>query len=308
MSKNKLILTGKDGRPSTKGAYSKMTSNSNLVVRRRLIKTGKEYFRVYKNHVVHNLEKVAINAYNFTNSIVVRWGNRIEVDLQGGIVYNESKAIANACDKKKARIIMAEAGVKVPKMVTSENVVQADLPVIARPFQHAKGKNFIVLKTIQEVKNHYNPNRFYYSAFVNKVKEFRVHCAHSKCLNLLEKPNPNNGNIAWNRAQNGEAFDNVKWDDYNFNVVMEAFKAVKALKLDFGGVDCLLDANGVAWVLEVNTSPTLASSEYSMQRYAMYFDWLFRKETRREHWDFTQFKKASSLAWKNFQLKDEAND
>jgi glutathione synthase/RimK-type ligase-like ATP-grasp enzyme len=234
MPKNKAILTGKDGRPSMKGAYSKMTSNSKLVVRRRLIKTGKEYFRVYKDHVVHNLEKVAINAYNFTNSIVVRWGNRIEVDLQGGIVYNESKAIANACDKKKARVIMAEAGVKVPKMVTSENVVQADLPVIARPFQHAKGKNFIVLKTIQEVKNHYNPNRFYYSAFVNKVKEFRIHVGHSKVLNYLEKPNPNNGNIAWNRAQNGEAFDNVKWDDYNLKCGIEAIKAVKALGLDFG--------------------------------------------------------------------------
>lgn len=71
------------------------------------------------------------------------------------------------------------------------------------------------------------------------------------------------------------------------------------------GVDVLLDKDGVAWVLEVNTSPTLASSEYSMERYAMYFDWLFRSPEKRKPWDYKQFKKADSLAWKNYQLKED---
>jgi len=65
--------------------------------------------------------------------------------------------------------------------------------------------------------------------------------------------------------------------------------------------------DGKVYVLEVNTSPTLASSDYSMQRYAMYFDWLMRSDTRREHWNTDEFKKAKSFAWKNFQLRDEAN-
>ena len=299
-----VIFAGRDGRPSMKGAYANMVTNADLVVRRRL--PHKEYYRVYKGHNSNSYLKVRIGDYDFTNSVIIRWGNRIEIDTTNSIVYNQSKAIADATDKKKARLILHEAGVRVPKMVTLENVKEADLPIICRPFTHAKGKNFIILNTIQEFKNHYNPNRYYYSAFVNKVKEYRIHCAHGKILNFLEKPNPKNGSIAWNRARNGgEAFENVKWDDYNFNCGIEALKACKALKLDFSGIDVLLDEKGVAWVLEANTSPTLASSEYSMQRYGMYFDWLFRKNEKREHWDFTKFEKAGSLAWKNYQLKDE---
>lgn len=120
----------------------------------------------------------------------------------------------------------------------------------------------------------------------------------------MEKPNPGPNHIAWNRAQNHEAFTNIRWDDYNFNVVIEAFKACKALGADFAGVDVLLDRDGKAWVLECNSAPTLNSSEYSCSRYAKAFDWLLRSDVRREHWDFTQFKKAKSLAWKDFQLSE----
>lgn len=296
------ILAGKDGRPSMKGTYSQMKVDSSLVVRRKLPK--KTYLRVYKNNTTKGYNVQPLNSIDFRNSKVVRWGNRIEIDTNGSIVYNQSKNINNATNKKVAREIMQRAGVNVPKIVTPENITNADLPVICRPHFHAKGKNFITLNSISEFKNHYSPTRYYYSAFIDKVKEFRVHCAHSKILNFLEKPNPKNGNIAWNRAQNGEAFENVKWNDYNFNCGIEAIKAVKALELDFGGVDVLLDRNGKAWILEINTSPTLASSEYSMSRYAMYFDWLFRAADRRPHWDFSQFKKAESLAWKNFQLTE----
>lgn len=228
-----IISCAQHGRPSMKGVFSKMTTDSELVVRRKL--PHKEYFRVYKGHNSSSYTKVGIGDYDFRNSILIRWGNRIEIDTTGSIVYNQSKAIADATDKKQARIIMAKAGVRVPKMVTLDNIEKKDLPIIARPFTHAKGRNFIVLNTLGEFKAHYNPNRFYYSAFINKVKEYRIHVGSNKALNVLEKPNPKNGSIAWNRARNGgEAFENVKWSEYNFNCVIEAFKAVEALKLDFG--------------------------------------------------------------------------
>lgn len=70
------------------------------------------------------------------------------------------------------------------------------------------------------------------------------------------------------------------------------------------GVDVLLDKNGIAYVLEVNTSPTLSSSEYSMQRYAKYFDWLCKTNKRRPHWEFKEFKKASNYAWHDYHFDD----
>lgn len=125
-----------------------------------------------------------------------------------------------------------------------------------------------------------------------------------RILNYLEKPNPGGGQIAWNRALNGEAFTNVKWSDYNSAVCKVALEAIKALSLDFGGVDIILDREGKAYVLEVNTSPTLASSEYSMSRYAKYFDWLCKEPKRRKHFEIKDFKKASNYAWHDYHFED----
>lgn len=311
MVNNKLIiLVGKDGRPSMKGVYSKMNNESELHVRRRLLnKQGivrKEYFRVYTNHNSNAFIKVPLQNEDFTNKIVVRWGNSIQVDLNNSIVYNKAEAIQKASNKKLSREIFIAKGVNTPKLITNHNDInENDFPIIARPSRHSKGKNFITLDSVKDYINHKNNHRdWYYSAFVNKVKEYRLHVAHGRILNYLEKPNPNNGNIAWNRAQNGEAFDNVKWNDYNSKVCIEAIKAVQALDLDFAGVDVMIDAIGNVYVLEVNTAATLASSEYSMQRYAKYFDWLCKTNDRREHFELKDFKKASNYAWHDYHFED----
>lgn len=311
INKKLVILVGKDGRPSMKGVYSKMKNPSELHVRRRLFKKNgeiaSEYFRVYDNHDSSTFKKVLIPNNDFTNKIVVRWGNTIEVNLHNSIVYNKAEAIKKASDKKLSRQIFIEKGVNTPNLISSVvGFNKSDFPIIARPLRHSKGKNFVVLKTIEEFQQHFNANEnnWYYSGFVNKVKEYRLHVAHGRILNYLEKPNPNNGNIAWNRAQNGEAFENIKWGEYNGAVCVEAIKAVQALGLDFGGVDVMVDGNGKVFVLEVNTAATLASSEYSMERYSKYFDWLCKDNTRREHFELKEFKKASNYAWHEYHFED----
>lgn len=305
-----IILAGKDGRPSMKGVYSQMKSNSELHVRRRLKKSGKEYFRIYKNHFVDAFEKRKIDDNDLTNKIVLRWGNTIPVQLQGSIVYNKAEAIQKATNKKLAREIWMQKNINCPKLITNNEEAQIALNktkiIIARPYVHAKGKNFIILKNLQEFIDFQiaNPQNWYYSEFIDKVKEYRVHVGHGRILNYLEKPKPDNGNIAWNRALNAEAFENVKWNDYNNNVCKVAIQSGKELGLDFYGADIIVDKEGNAFVLEINTSPTLASSEYSMNRYALYFDWLSKKDERREHWEFKEFKNPSNYAWHNYHFED----
>lgn len=310
MRNKTIILVGKDGRPSMKGTFSKMVSNVELFVRRRVTgrRTGrvKEWFRKYINSNSNIFSKVKIEAADFTDKIIIRWGNRIEIDTTGSVVYNKAKAIEKATDKKETRRILAEAGISVPRAVTPicDNI---NYPVIARPSVHAKGRNFIILKNVNEFQRHFDNNEhrgWYYSEFVDKVKEYRVHCAHGRILNYLEKPNPGNGQIAWNRALNGEAFTNVKWSDYDSRIALECLKAVKAIGLDFAGVDVIVDAQGNPYILELNTSPTLNSSEYSMQRYAKYFDWLGKTTERREHHELKEFKKASNYAWHDYHFED----
>ncbi len=243
MIENKLILlVGRDGRPSMAGTYKQMTGNAELHVRRRLAnpagKILKEYWRVYTNHNVDDFEKVNINNNDFTNKIIVRWGNTIPLNLDNSITYNTANAIAKATNKKFSREIFIKAGLPCPKLL-NENTHIDDIkfPVIARPLKHAKGKNFIVLKNKEDLNTHLsidNGLEWYYSEFVDKKQEFRLHIGHQRILNYLEKPNPNNGNLAWNRAQNDDPFVNVKWNDYNGDLCKVAIKALQALGLDFG--------------------------------------------------------------------------
>jgi len=310
--KNKIILTGKHGRPSTREVYASM--NSGILVQRRQIfsKTRqllRQYYRVFRNNDSKTMHKEP--TISTLGAIIVRWGTREEIETdKTSIVYNQSKAIAIATDKRQSRETFIANNVSTPVLVTPQNFQDSYLPIIARPLVHSKGKNFVTLATRAAFVEHYTRNNqgWYYSQFINKEREFRIHCAHSKVLAVMEKSNPNNGNIAWNRAQNDtEPFEYVKWsqvDDENLKCVLEeALKATAAVGLDMSGVDVML-CGGTAYVLEVNTAPTLNTSPYVASRWGMYFDWLFRVDTRREHWDFSEFKKGSSMIWKNFQLTE----
>lgn len=324
--KNKIILTGKHGRPSTKLAWASFGENISKLVQRRMLNNGKFYYRIFTDKKqllldIENNKRVLYqertsntlnNVFDGSDSIIVRWGTRENITTNDkSIVYNKSNAIQNATDKKLSRELFIKNNVSCPVLVIPQNFQEEYLPIIARPFEHSKGKNFIVLKTKNEFLNHYDNNKYYYSNFINKDREFRVHVGHNKVLALMEKNKPNNGNIAWNRAINDEdPFTYVNWDKINQEnlkiVLDEAISAVNALGLDMGGVDVMYK-DGKAYVLEVNTAPTLNSSPYVAKRWSMYWNWLFNSEKRREHWKIDEFKKGSSLIWKNYQLKDELN-
>ena len=94
--------------------------------------------------------------------------------------------------------------------------------------------------------------------------------------NALEKIAPKDGNIAWNRAQNDtDPFEYISWTEVDnqglMPVLLEGLKSVAALGLDFGGIDVML-FEGEAYVLELNTAPTLNTSPYVAERWGKYFD------------------------------------
>lgn len=311
--KKKLILIGKHGRPSMRGVYSTMQQDATLVVK-RTPPSGNiaPHFREYNNHNLNVFTRNRTQQYCAEDAVVIRWGSRCDISTNGAsVVYNKSYAIKNATDKGLSRRLMLENCVCVPKLYKQGDTI-ANFPIIARPAIHAKGRNFVVLNSQAEFDVHsqrFEPHGWYYSEFIDKDLEFRFHCAHGKILAVMEKPKPNEHQMAWNRALNedGDPFTYVGWDKMNYPAMREAglqaLRAVKAMGLDTGGVDVMVKGAN-AYVLEVNTSPTLNSSEYVSKRWGMYLDWLFRSDTRREHWDFESYKNGKSLIWKNFQLSE----
>jgi glutathione synthase/RimK-type ligase-like ATP-grasp enzyme len=293
----KIILVEKYGKPSTKKIYEQIiTPNSNLV---HICNNGliREYSQSGKKVIRKKLSE-----YN----TVIKWGCTKKV--KANVIYNKTNAIIDSSNKGEARLIMQEAGVRVPKFIHIENYKDEDCPIIARPNHHAKGKNFVTFnkEQFEEFAIHYRTHNgnWYYSSFVDKDREFRVHCAHGKILGIVEKPNPKNGSLAWNMAQTHEPFKVLPRSEWKKMLCWYALKAVKSLNLDFGAVDVIKKGN-TYYVLEVNTAPDIASTDYMTGKYAQYFNWLLAKDHKRPHWDFDSYENTDSYSWKNFQFKDE---
>lgn len=68
----------------------------------------------------------------------------------------------------------------------------------------------------------------------------------------------------------GWKFSNVKPDNVDKNLLSQACAALKALNLDFGAVDCVLDSDKKPWIIEVNTGPGL--EETAFKKYVAEFE------------------------------------
>ena len=84
-----------------------------------------------------------------------------------------------------------------------------------------------------------------------------------------------------------------------------AVDAVKALGLDTGAVDIMVDKRNAeipVCVCEVNTAPSLDSSPLDQEKYSKFINWLFCSD--REWWNYEEWEAGKSYAWKNFQLEE----
>jgi glutathione synthase/RimK-type ligase-like ATP-grasp enzyme len=232
---NKSILVGKEGKASMAGVFASMkTPQNNLVVRGSNKKTSTDYFKLYNETDVEKFTRV--KDVTFNDSIVIRWGTRVTIPETNCIVYNSNKALANSSNKFEARKLLYNASVRIPKLVTPDTFDMEDLPIIARPFQHKQGKDFIVIRDYGSFIEFYNRNSssWYFSAYIEKDSEYRVHCAHGRILSIMRKPRPEDPTImAWNHSVNEEAFEAVPWSEWNIDLCKTALRACKALGLDF---------------------------------------------------------------------------
>ncbi|WP_337892716.1 hypothetical protein, partial [Mesomycoplasma ovipneumoniae] len=97
----------------------------------------------------------------------------------------------------------------------------------------------------------------------------------------------------------------IEGNNWNYDVVMEALKAVEVLGREMGGVDIMRNSvTGEVSVCEVNTAPTLNSSPYVLERWVKAIQLASQFDTKIPKWNFHEFKKVNSLACKNYQLEN----
>lgn len=209
---------------------------------------------------------------------IVNWGNsqtpKWMPPFLNGRFLNRPLNVGSATNKLHAFKLFQHNGVSIPEFVTNLAAAlkwaQAGETVICRKtLTGSEGKGIVV---ITQENNKEMPVCQLYTLYKKKKQEFRVHVLGDKVIDVQEK----------RRVKDAEKVDSFirnhdnGWVFCRDGVNMpkqcgeEAVKAIKALGLDFGGVDVIYNAKeDKAYVLEVNTAPGLEGT--TVTKYATAF-------------------------------------
>ena len=306
------IIVGPDGRQSILDMIiEENLKNHVYVYTYRTLKNGDRSWYRYDSKNLSNVIDIKESPSFSEKDKVLFWGTRVSITTNGAIVYNNPRSLSRASDKAVARMRFRDAGIPSPMLISTKELDHVSYPVIIRRTHHHGGMYFYVANDKEEVysllKKFIKNGDYYISEVYPKTEEYRVHCASGKALLVKRKPTPDNPNeIAWNFHINEKPWTTINRKDYNPDMIKMALDAVEVLGLDFGAVDIMSKPKIKGFpehvVLEVNTAPSF--TPYLIQKYGMYFDLLFSKDNKAEHWDYKAFKKGPSLAWKNEQLRN----
>lgn len=243
--------------------------------------------------VVRNWRQLDLRRVRQAPKYLFRWGctstwdgpRRHEDGDYGSYVtetVNSSESIHWCSNKKQGRLDMQAAGMPVPK--TWENVHEMNTAhsVVWRPSQHSQGRDLFLYNPalpndrgmLVDRCHRQGLGQYYISEFINKVAEYRVFVCQNRVVWVAKKTPGNPDQVAWNVAQGGR-FDNVRWGEWNMDVVDAALQAARVSGTDFCGVDVMVDAEGMPYVLEVNSAPS-QTSPYRQSCVAKAFDYIVR--------------------------------
>jgi hypothetical protein len=150
------------------------------------------------------------------------------------------------------------AGLLVPRFWEWNGKVPPGIPVLGRLYNHTKGKDIVFFpQGIRSGADNFKRPRDYFVEYIPSSTEYRVWVFRDKNLGVYEKvlahpEKKRRGSINRNHGQG--------WGFQLRTGLPEAIrevakKALKAVDLDFGGVDILKGDDGKYYVLEVNSAP-----------------------------------------------------
>jgi glutathione synthase/RimK-type ligase-like ATP-grasp enzyme len=213
-------------------------------------------------------------------STLFRWGCTSNIP-ENTKAINTAKAIHRVFDKAGFRRIMVEAGGNLcphTRFDGEEGEMPMVTPMVVRPAHHARGENLYLCHTVPQLLSAVakcGPG-WYASEYINKVAEFRVMIVQGRVAWVAERNPPKQKNkVSWGDG----GFYNIRWGNWPLGAIRVSCKAFLLSKLDFGAVDVMVDAEGNAFVSEINTAPQILCV-YKQKCVAKCFDYMldFGKE------------------------------
>lgn len=192
---------------------------------------------------------------------VINWGSsEVSPEIQKCRIINKPERVKIATNKLSffqlcSKVPEGERPRVVPWTTDKEEVkkwLQEGYEVFARTVLTGHSGNGIVL--VPDKDN--IPNASLYTKYIKKDKEFRVHVMNGKVFDAQRKiRDPQKEPINWKIRSHHNGFiyvrNNIQIPE---NVKEEAIKAIKAISLDFGGVDIIVNRKQIPYVLEINTA------------------------------------------------------
>lgn len=213
-----------------------------------------------------------------TSGLVFRWGCISDVP-DGVSIVNSAKNIRKVFDKKAFRIDLYKHGLAMRTFgdfgeLLDLNDVQ-DLQWIVRPSEHQRSENIFFCKTLRDV---YDATRksvmrdgYYVSQFIPKVAEYRALVVSGRIIAMIQKTPEDENEVSWGCVSDGD-FEYISWSNWPAVVSKTAIGAMKLSELTFGAVDIIVDGQGQAYCLEVNTAPHL--TPYYARCFAKAFEYI----------------------------------
>jgi glutathione synthase/RimK-type ligase-like ATP-grasp enzyme len=170
-----------------------------------------------------------------------------------GEVINNSQAIHRVNNKASFAQVLGEHNLGPTCWLHPAHV--EGYPVVVRPPTHSQGRNLWVCHSLEELLSVWREG-YYIRPLINKVAEFRVYVLNGKVVTVAKKTPADPSAVAWNVAQGGR-FDVVRWGDWPLAACDVAVKALHLSGLHYSGVDVMMDGEGNAYVIELNSAPSL---------------------------------------------------
>lgn len=186
---------------------------------------------------------------------LIRWGNAAQWEYdRNQHVVNKASAISHAGDKLRTLETLRGAGIATPDFCVDRPT--DDGTWFGRSLRGFGGKDIVIYPPGTEAWE-FGQHDFF-TRYIPNDREYRLHVVGDNVVRLQRKY-PERPELDTQRGQvknhkNGYVFKapqkRLNQDRYD-----QAVAAIKALGLDFGAVDTIVDGAGSMYVLEVNTAP-----------------------------------------------------
>jgi len=209
---------------------------------------------------------------------VIHWGTPLTPSILNSYdCLTNYAGIELAINKFESLDALANHGVSVPVygVISSAMFIaraESHLPIYLRTTRHRAGEGLKIINTIAELcetlRNQPNPpyTHWLQSIWNEHTSEYRIHCGkNNKIIHCQLKIHQDRNErdltteeLSIRNRAHGWIFASKPIQRVPQPILDEARKAIRVLRLTFGGVDIIYNRNTrQAYVLEVNTAPSL---------------------------------------------------